>query len=636
MTKILITGANGFLGKRIVHAMRQHEDVQLRLCGRKAAHEDPSSDYVCCDICDQHLPAELFDDVSIAIHAAGLAHCFDRNARPDYESTNVEGTVRLAEAAKAAGVKHFIFISSVAVYGPSGSRNSAIRDESVELNPVTEYGKSKEKAERLLIEKLAGSETLLTILRPATIYGAREPGNIRRLIRFLSRMPFWVTIGSGINQKSLIHVDDAAELICSASLKRSDVKRYQVFNVSDTPRPMKQITDQVCEVVGTFLLPLSLPTAPLKIVGSVRLKNLLEKWEFDDAYDGTRLVEHTQQQEFRTLSTGLTQQYQDLRRRGELQKGAAIKRCFDVVSSLVLLAIFTIPMLIIGALVKLTSSGPALYSSSRAGANGELFPMLKFRSMKADAPQVATHLLTDSKSLITPIGRILRKTSLDELPQLLNVLFGHMSLVGPRPALFNQSDLISLRTCRGISWLRPGITGWAQICGRDEISIPEKVELDVEYADRRGFWFDFRILWSTGIKVIARDNIAQADSDTRLNAVTVRHGEDYLLMLHSDFATVGGLFADEFARSDLGIESNKSLKVVTIRDWAEVTPQDFAQQTNSLKTVIAARECDMEPLLQLAVAGSSILKLPIENPKDDSKQQRLATLLFNEALKLRF
>ena len=159
-------------------------------------------------------------------------------------------------------------------------------------------------------------------------------------------------------------------------------------------------------------------------------------------------------------------------------------------------------------LVITTSKGPVLYWSDRIGRNNEIFKMPKFRSMLIDTPAVATHLLDNPDVYLSPIGGFLRRFSLDELPQLLSVLKGDMSFVGPRPALYNQDDLIALRTEKGVDKLLPGITGWAQVNGRDELSIPDKVALDVEYLNRQSFWFDIKILWMTFIRVVKRDGVS--------------------------------------------------------------------------------------------------------------------------------
>ena len=185
-----------------------------------------------------------------------------------------------------------------------------------------------------------------------------------------------------------------------------------------------------------------------------------------------------------------------------------MKRVFDLVVALSAIIIFFVPAIIVTFLVKLSSKGPSLYWSDRMGKNNIIFKMPKFRSMKVDTPAVATHLLSDPKNFLTPIGNFLRKSSLDELPQLWTIIEGDMSFVGPRPALFNQDDLIALRTEKGVHVLLPGLTGWAQINGRDELPIPQKVVLDVEYLHRQSLWLDIKIIWLTFIRVIKKDGVS--------------------------------------------------------------------------------------------------------------------------------
>lgn len=185
-----------------------------------------------------------------------------------------------------------------------------------------------------------------------------------------------------------------------------------------------------------------------------------------------------------------------------------MKRLFDFLLALWLSVILLLPILFIAAWVRLLSKGPALYWSDRVGKDNSIFRMPKFRSMKIDTPAVATHLLKDPKSVLSPIGDFLRKSSLDELPQLWCILKGEMSFVGPRPALFNQDDLIQLRTEHGVHKLLPGLTGWAQVNGRDELPIPEKVALDVEYMKRKSFLFDLKIIFLTLLKVLKRDGVS--------------------------------------------------------------------------------------------------------------------------------
>lgn len=185
-----------------------------------------------------------------------------------------------------------------------------------------------------------------------------------------------------------------------------------------------------------------------------------------------------------------------------------MKRLFDLLLGGAAMAGLLLPIMIVALLVRLTSRGPVLYWSDRVGKDNTIFRMPKFRSMRVGTPAVATHLLENPSAYLTPIGSFLRKSSLDELPQLWSILRGDMSFVGPRPALFNQDDLITLRTRYGVHELLPGLTGWAQVNGRDELPVSEKVKLDVEYLQRQSLWFDLRILWMTFIKVLRRDGVS--------------------------------------------------------------------------------------------------------------------------------
>lgn len=185
-----------------------------------------------------------------------------------------------------------------------------------------------------------------------------------------------------------------------------------------------------------------------------------------------------------------------------------MKRLFDLAVALVAALFLVLPIAVVALAVRMTSPGPALYWSDRIGRHNRIFKMPKFRSMLIDTPAVATHLLENPAQWLTPIGSFLRKSSLDELPQLWSILKGDMSFVGPRPALFNQEDLIVFRTDKGVHELVPGLTGWAQVNGRDELPIPIKVQLDVEYLQRQSFWFDLKILWMTALKVLKRDGVS--------------------------------------------------------------------------------------------------------------------------------
>jgi len=189
-------------------------------------------------------------------------------------------------------------------------------------------------------------------------------------------------------------------------------------------------------------------------------------------------------------------------------KGISVKRVCDLLLVLGVAVVLGLPMLLVAVMVRLTSPGPALYWSDRVGRKNQIFQMPKFRSMRVGTPAVATHLLTNPVAHLTPIGSFLRKSSLDELPQLWSILVGDMSFVGPRPALFNQADLIEQRTALGVHRLVPGLTGWAQVNGRDELPIPQKVALDAYYAQHQSLALDLRVLWMTFLKVLRRDGVS--------------------------------------------------------------------------------------------------------------------------------
>jgi O-antigen biosynthesis protein WbqP len=184
-----------------------------------------------------------------------------------------------------------------------------------------------------------------------------------------------------------------------------------------------------------------------------------------------------------------------------------MKRIFDLILAFILIVLFSLPMLVVAVLIKLVSSGPLIFWTDRVGADNRIFKMAKFRTMKLNTPQIATHLMKNPEDYLIPAGEFLRKYSFDELPQLFNVLKGDMSFVGPRPALFNQDDLISLRTKRNIHKLIPGVTGWAQVNGRDDLAIPVKVSFDEEYLKHRSFVFDLYIILLTAIKVLKREGV---------------------------------------------------------------------------------------------------------------------------------
>lgn len=292
-----------------------------------------------------------------------------------------------------------------------------------------------------------------------------------------------------------------------------------------------------------------------------------------------------------------------------------IKRIFDILLSVFFLIVFAIPMLIIALLVRLTSTGPALYWSQRVGQNNELFTMAKFRSMRTTAPEVATHLLGDSGSWITPLGKILRKTSLDELPQLLQILQGHMSFVGPRPALHNQQDLIELRTALDVHTLKPGITGLAQTSGRDELLICEKVEFDRQYLVNHPLLIDVQLIFKTAINVLLKRGVKQAGEEDELQSVTVRQGQQICCFASPDTLSAVAVAMKEHAEA----------KVVC---WRDPLKPDIAEITSLVDgaqdVYFIARERDAvtieATLATTALNKINLIHLPNHEAKDAVSQ----------------
>lgn len=521
---LFVTGATGFLGSEILSqaSLRQ---VHVHGVGRSCLDQELQNGLRLSrvDLADGELPADLLENSDQVLHVAGLAHQFGKSGddRERFVSVNVAAVRNVAELAGQAGIQHFILISSVGVYGDG----DGVRSEDADCNPSGHYAVSKLDGEAAAREVCGRYGITLTILRMATLYGEGDRGNVQRLIEGVDRgvIPFF---GAGENRKSLVHVQDAA----AACLKVAEQYRAQhhrgirVFNVAGQPRSMRDVYRGIRlglgKSAGFLRIPMNCVRLPgrlcsnLPVIGSIARKivSTLDKWARDDAYDGSSFQQCFGFVPSVSFETGVARQTRWYRlHRQDLWRRRLAKRVFDFGLATVLLILFSVPMMIVAVLVKLTSPGPIVYFSNRVGKNNQLFPMPKFRTMRIDTPQVATHLLGDAAKWLTPVGNLLRKTSLDELPQLFSVLKGHMSFVGPRPALFNQDDLIALRNQAGVSRLKPGITGWAQINGRDDLSLPEKVVYDQQYLLRRSLIGDLKIIIATGLQAFIGKGVRSAD-----------------------------------------------------------------------------------------------------------------------------
>lgn len=528
--RILLTGASGFLGQAVLRQLVEKNDISVVATSRKRPDVEGKFSYVSADLVSDDL-TELLANVDEVVHCSGLAHQFGHSAAEatiGFDRVNRVATMRLLDAAVRAEVKHFVHVSSVSIYGDGVE----LKDETASAGPSSSYGESKWKAEQA-VRLVSGSSAMKrTILRLATLYGPDDPGNVGRLLKLISRGRF-LSIGRGGNRKTLIHRDDAA-MACVTALQRNRGELCETYNVCGTIASMNEIVSCLEDSLGKSRLPFYVPAklarctaAAVSIVPRLkRIQSTIDKWLRDDLYDGSKFEAHTGFKAEVELRAGLREQvYRFKQVEAELKPvvfrmrgGVAgwskreqkIKRVLDIGMAVTAGSLAIVPALGIAAIIRLTSRGPILYWSQRVGRNNELFWMPKFRSMYLETPEVATHLLSDSTRWITPIGRFLRKTSLDELPQLWCILKGEMSFVGPRPALHNQDDLIRLRTSAEVHRLAPGLTGWAQVNGRDELSIAEKVALDVEYQKRHSIGFDIMIAWRTLFNVLLAKGIRQA------------------------------------------------------------------------------------------------------------------------------
>lgn len=515
--RVLVTGASGFLGRRVVRQLAERGHSVTATSRSRVRCDTPGVVHKACDLLDSYRYAELVDGQDVVIHSAAMAHRFGAD-QPDskaYHHLNAEVTQGLSSAASQAGVRRFVLVSSVSVYGPDQSH----RDEQSPLRPEGPYAVSKLNAERLAEKALRNSGTDLTVLRLATLYGPGDPGNVGRLLSSIASGRFrW--IGRGSNRKSLLHVEDAATA-CVVAAEEVALQTQEPYNVVGHTPTMREVVTLGATAMGRRAprwhtpAPIALGIAA-SLVGATfgwpkarRLQTTLRKWLRNDSYCGRRFQERFGFVPKVALERGLAEQARDHTQPPATSRADAAKRAFDLIAAATLLFITAIPMAVIALAVRLTSKGPAIYTSARMGRRNEVFRMPKFRSMRTDTPQLATHLLTDADQWITPIGGFLRKSSLDELPQLWSILRGDMSFVGPRPALFNQEDLIRLRSDSGVDALTPGLTGWAQVNGRDELSIEQKVALDHEYLQRRTLAFDLRILCLTFLKVVRSEGVQQ-------------------------------------------------------------------------------------------------------------------------------
>ena len=529
MQTIFVTGASGFIGVNLIPYL-VGDNWQVIAGVRDEASFEKLKRSLSRDVVEKIRPAYVGDinpgtswgkfcQGSMAVvHLAARVHRDDEKSSDSdakYFQINEAATASLAAQAAAAGAKHFVYVSSVLAMC---SQSEEALSESTPCRSESAYGRSKLAGEKALITAANGSSMKWTILRLPLVYGMGQKANMDCLTQWI-RKGIPLPLKGIKNRRSFLFVGNLSDVVLK--ILRSPQASGKIYLLSDgidfsTPELTRLIARCLQRPARLFYL----PVAFLRYLGNLGnfFERLLRKSLplnsrnmnrlLGSLYVDSRLIKInlswvppcTPEEGFKIA----TQANNGAHRR----TGDKLKRVFDLsVSFLALAALFPF-LILVGILIVLMSPGPMLHWSARVGRENQIFKMAKFRTMGLDAPDVATHLLEEPEKYVTTWGLFLRKFSLDELPQLLNVLKGDMSLVGPRPALHNQYDLMALRTEKGIHRLLPGITGFAQICGRDRVSIPQKVSLDEYYLNHKNFLLDLRIIFKTFWNVFSRKDVS--------------------------------------------------------------------------------------------------------------------------------
>ena len=500
--KLLITGGTGFVGSALVRWLAQEGRHDVTMAVRSPRPAEKIRQVRVGEISGETAWHEAVAGQDVVVHLAARAHIM-RDAAPDpalaYRRINTDATLELARQAAAAGVRRFVFMSSIKVNGEEG-----VFAETDQPAPQDDYGRSKHEAEQGLREIALHSGMAVTIIRPPLVYGPGVKAHFRALMRAVE-LGIPLPLGLVKNRRSLVAVDNLVDFILTCL--EHPAAANEVFFVSDgedlsTP----DLVRRIARAMGRSARLVNIPPVFLNGVGTfsgrrAALQRLQGTLCVDIHKARSRLGWRPPWSLDQVLRKAVTTN-QSFRLRP-----ISLKRFTDITLALAVGLLLLGPLVLVALLIKVTSRGPVLYWSDRVGRNNLLFRMPKFRSMRLGTPVVATHLLQSPDRHLTTIGSLLRRSSLDELPQLWSIIKGDMSFVGPRPALFNQIDLIELRNHCGVHELVPGLTGWAQINGRDELSIPAKVALDLEYSQRKSFVLDLQILWRTLFKVTKGDGV---------------------------------------------------------------------------------------------------------------------------------
>ncbi len=503
---VLVTGGSGFVAAALVRHLLASGAYRVLVALRSpVAVAPPGAQVVYRGELDGASDVDdAVDGVDVVVHCAARVHVMrERSADPaaEFRRANVDATVNLARRAAAQGVKRFIFLSTIKVNGEQSQPGRPLRaaDPPQASDP---YAISKLEAERQLFDLAHATGLEVVVIRPPLVYGPGVKGNFRTLISMVRRgVP--LPLAALDNRRSLLALDNLVDLI-SRCLDHPAAAGQVLLACDGEDLSTPQLLRRVAAALQRRARLVAVPPVLLQ-----RLAALLGREEMLRRLCGNLQVDDSATRQLLNWQPPLDVD-SALRRAVALPPAAGYrgKRLLDIVVALTALVPLTPLLAAVALAVKCTSPGPVLYWSYRVGRDNAIFKMPKFRTMRVDTPAVATHLLTDPQRYLTRVGPLLRRTSLDELPQLWSILKGDMSIVGPRPALFNQDDLIALRSAAGVQRLTPGLTGWAQINGRDELPIPVKVELDEYYLHHCSPALDLRIIARTAFNVLKRDGVA--------------------------------------------------------------------------------------------------------------------------------
>lgn len=528
---VLITGMNGFIGQYVA---RRLLDEGYRVLGVSIESECLMNDsrllYEQVDILDTKRMKEIFTryPVGTLIHLAALVHkAGDHPSCDDYYRVNYQASEEAFRLAVEHHVKNILFASTVEVYGSPKQR---VVDENSPLCPESDYAKSKKLAEEGLLRR--GHDTRYAIMRFAPVYAEDFRLNIDKRI-YLSYPKIAFRFRRGDYSFHFCSVHNISDFIAGWLQNREN----GVFNISDPNMVTAKDFIQWEKAAGRggfiIRMPLRLSRAGVVFVEKIlrlmgRTDSMISLYNFNKLFSSIRWDNQAMQRIIPTpkwnmqntlyadLNKGLTQNPERIAR-------SIPKRWVDF-SVAALAFLFSSPLFLLIALaIKCTSKGPVFFRQKRVGLGRSYFSIYKFRTMVQHTPNdVPTHLFKDPNRYITPLGRLLRKTSLDELPQILNVIRGEMSIVGPRPALYNQDDLVMWRDKYGANDVRPGITGWAQIHGRDELDIPTKASYDGYYIEHWSFGFDLKIIIQTIPSISGRYGIVEGSPEESISGRGVK------------------------------------------------------------------------------------------------------------------